>query len=281
MGLDSAQLVAVCAAEKFDGDAGSLAQLYVTRDGRTYRLLLLGTGSGSVADCEKAGAALAARLLTCEGHALLDVRTTRLDDNAICHILAGASLRAWRFDKYRTTIPERQKARLETISVLGAPASIAHPWAETAAVLEGVALTRSLVTEPSNVIYPESFVERAQALKALGVELTVLTRDDMSKLGMGALLGVAQGSVRPPRLLVMRWDGTKGAQAKPVALVGKGVTFDTGGISLKAPTGMEDMKYDMAGAGAVIGTIKALAGRKAKAHVVGVCGLVENMPDGN
>jgi len=101
----------------------------------------------------------------------------------------------------------------------------------------------------------------------------------MTALGMGALLGVAQGSVREPRLLAMRWDGTGGTNERPVAFVGKGVTFDTGGISLKPPAGMEDMKWDMGGAGAVAGTMKALAGRKAKAHVVGICGLVENMPD--
>jgi leucyl aminopeptidase len=118
-------------------------------------------------------------------------------------------------------------------------------------------------------------------LKELGVEISVLDDKDMAALGMGALLGVAQGSRRPARLLVMKWDGTGGTQERPVALVGKGVTFDTGGISIKPAAGMEDMKWDMGGAGAVAGAMKALAGRKAKAYVVGVCGLVENMPDGN
>jgi leucyl aminopeptidase len=138
-----------------------------------------------------------------------------------------------------------------------------------------------LVTEPANIIYPESFVARCQHLKELGVEISVLDDKDMAALGMGALLGVAQGSRRPARLLVMKWDGTGGTQERPVALVGKGVTFDTGGISIKPAAGMEDMKWDMGGAGAVAGAMKALAGRKAKAYVVGVCGLVENMPDGN
>jgi leucyl aminopeptidase len=118
-------------------------------------------------------------------------------------------------------------------------------------------------------------------LAELGVEISVLDDKDMAALGMGALLGVAQGSRRPARLLVMKWDGTGGSQERPVALVGKGVTFDTGGISIKPAAGMEDMKWDMGGAGAVAGAMKALAGRKAKAYVVGVCGLVENMPDGN
>jgi leucyl aminopeptidase len=144
-----------------------------------------------------------------------------------------------------------------------------------------VALTRELVTEPANIIYPESFVERVtESVKGLGLELQVLGREEMAKLGMGALLGVAQGSVREPQLLVLKWNGGKAGDA-PIAFIGKGVTFDTGGISIKPAQNMEAMKWDMGGAGAVVGAMKALAGRKAKANVVGVCGLVENMPDGN
>ena len=120
-------------------------------------------------------------------------------------------------------------------------------------MLEGLDLTRSLVTEPANIVYPESFVERVRAaLDGCGVEIEVLDEKAMAKLGMGALLGVAQGSVRPPRLLVMRWNGGK-AGAKPVVFVGKGITFDTGGISIKPALGMEAMKWDMGGAGAVAG----------------------------
>src|SRR4029079_18953787 len=150
-----------------------------------------------------------------------------------------------------------------------------------AAVYEGVSLTRELVTEPANIIYPQSFVERVQAsLKDTGVEVEILDRAAMEKLGMGALLGVAQGSVREGRLLILRWNG--GAEgAKPVAFVGKGVTFDTGGISIKPAAGMEAMKWDMGGAGSVAGAMKAIALRKAQANIVGICGLVENMPGGN
>ena len=137
------------------------------------------------------------------------------------------------------------------------------------------------MTEPANIIYPATFVERCARLKDFGIEIEVLGREEMAAAGMGALLGVAQGSIREPKLLVMRWDGSAGARAKPVVLVGKGVTFDTGGISLKPPGGMEDMKWDMGGAGAVAGAMLTLASRKSKAHVVGICGLVENMPDGN
>ena len=140
--------------------------------------------------------------------------------------------------------------------------------AHAAAVLEGLDLTRSLVTEPANIIYPETFVARARAaLEGLGVEFEVLDEKAMAKLGMGALLGVAQGSVRPPRLLAMRWNGGK-AGAKPVVFIGKGITFDTGGISIKPALGMEAMKWDMGGAGAVTGLMKSLATRKAKVNVV-------------
>ena len=142
-------------------------------------------------------------------------------------------------------------------------------------------LTRELVTEPANIIYPESFVERVtKRLAGSGITVRVLDDKEMAKLGMGALLGVAQGSRKPARLLVMEWNGGA-AGAKPTAFVGKGVTFDTGGISIKPAANMEDMKWDMGGAGAVAGAMLAIAGRKAKANVIGVCGLVENMPDGN
>ena len=144
-----------------------------------------------------------------------------------------------------------------------------------------MSLTRELVTEPPNIIYPETFVERVRAsVEGSGLEVEVLDRAAMEKLGMGALLGVAQGSAREGRLLVLKWmGGSEGA--KPAAFVGKGVTFETGGISIKPAQGMEAMKWDMGGAGAVVGAMKALALRKAKANIVAICGLVENMPGGN
>jgi leucyl aminopeptidase len=137
------------------------------------------------------------------------------------------------------------------------------------------------VTEPANIIYPETFVERVrESIGGSGLEVDVLDRAAMEKLGMGALLGVAQGSAREGRLLVLKWNGA-GNSGQPTAFVGKGVTFDTGGISIKPAAGMEAMKWDMGGAGAVAGAMKALALRKAKANIVGICGLVENMPGGN
>src|SRR6185437_16420690 len=143
-----------------------------------------------------------------------------------------------------------------------------------------VLLARDLVNEPANILGPVEFAARAKELEALGVKVEILAEKEMKKLGMGSLLGVAQGSPRGARMAVMQWSGGK-AKDKPVAFVGKGVTFDTGGNSMKSASGMEDMKGDMGGAAAVTGLMHALAARKAKANVVGIIGLVENMPDGH
>jgi leucyl aminopeptidase len=147
-------------------------------------------------------------------------------------------------------------------------------------VVDGALLARDLVNEPANVLGPVEFAARAGELAALGVKVEILTEKEMKKLGMGSLLGVAQGSSRGARLAVMQWNGGK-AKDKPIAFVGKGVTFDTGGNSMKPASGMEDMKGDMGGAAAVVGLMHALAARKAKANVVGIIGLVENAVDAN
>lgn len=279
--LEQAALVKAAAkAARFEGKTGQSFQTFVTEKGAVVQIILTGIGKGKRSDMEAAGGAVVAKLIA-SGVKHLAVNPSGLEQEQTARLLFGAKLRSWRWDKYRTTMPEKQKQTLEQITVLDTDMESAATWQDLSAVADGVALTRELVAEPANVIYPESFVERCQELTDLGVEITVLGQEEMEKLGMGALLGVSQGSVRPPRMLAMRWDGTDGGQKKPLALVGKGVTFDTGGISLKPPGGMEDMKWDMGGAGAVAGTMKALAGRKANAHVVGVCGLVENMPDGN
>ncbi|MBP8234445.1 MAG: leucyl aminopeptidase [Rhizorhabdus sp.] len=271
---------AAAAALRFDGEAGAIVEFFAELDGAARRLLLVGLGSKS--DYEKAGAALVARLLTSGEKALvvdLVGAPGAKPDEAGAAVATGATLRAWRHDKYRTKLDAKQRPSLDEVVIVGAGAEAESRWAANSAVVEGVAFTRELVTEPGNIIYPESFVERCRPLEALGVKIEVLDRDAMAALGMGALLGVAQGSARAPQMLIMRWDGGDAGKA-PVAFVGKGVTFDSGGISLKPGAGMEDMKWDMGGAGAVAGVMKTLALRKAKANVIGVCGLVENMPDG-
>ncbi|HEY9090313.1 leucyl aminopeptidase [Parasphingorhabdus sp.] len=278
--LEQADMVRTAAkAARFEGKSGQTFQTFVTEGDAVIQVILTGTGKGERSDFEAAGGAVIAKLIT-SGVKHLAINNSGLEQEQLARLLFGAKLRSWRIDKYRTKMPENTKPTLESITVLDTALESNQVWKDLSAVADGVALTRELVSEPANVIYPESFVARCEELQDMGVEFTVLGQEEMEKLGMGALLGVSQGSVRPPRMLAMRWDGTNGAQKKPLALVGKGVTFDTGGISLKPPAGMEDMKWDMGGAGAVAGTMKALAGRKAKAHVIGVCGLVENMPDG-
>jgi leucyl aminopeptidase len=281
---DAVMIRSAARANRFEGEAGTLFEQHVEQGETVIRLLLGGTGQGSAEDFEKLGAAISARLLLSGAKTVvvdLSGLAIKPSPDAVARLAAGAALRSWRHDVYRTKLPEKQKPTLEKLTIVGAPEGSEAAWQAQAAVVQGVSFTRELVTEPANIIYPESFVARCERLKKLGVSLEILGQSEMEAAGMGALLGVNQGSIREPRLLVMRWDGTDGAQQKPVVFVGKGVTFDTGGISLKPPAGMEDMKWDMGGAGAVAGTMMALAGRKAKAHVVGICGLVENMPDGN
>jgi leucyl aminopeptidase len=196
----------------------------------------------------------------------------------------GATLRAWRFDRYRTKEKEEDKPKLERLAIATAEATAAkQAFAPLRAVADGVFLTRELVSEPPNILHPIEFAERCRGLEKLGLEVEILGLKELKKLGFGAMIGVAQGSQHEPRMVVMQWKGaprTRKAAQKPIAFIGKGVTFDTGGISIKPAGGMEDMKWDMAGAGTVVGLMAALAGRKAKCDVVGLVGLVENMPSG-
>jgi leucyl aminopeptidase len=280
--LDPAvRTLAACAADaqRFEREVGGISETFFEEDGQVRRLLLVGLGAQGDRDAayERAGGALTARLLT-SGETRLVVDASGLSASEAARLAFGAAARSWRHDLYRTKLGRKQKPTLEELVIVGAPDA---EWGHHAAVLEGLNLTRNLVSEPANIVYPETFVERARAaLEGLGVTFEVLDEAQMEELGMGALLGVGQGSVRPSRLLAMRWDGGE-AGAKPVVLIGKGITFDTGGISIKPALGMEAMKWDMGGAGAVTGTMLALATRKAKVNVVGVCALAENMPDGN
>ncbi|WP_404481689.1 leucyl aminopeptidase [Novosphingobium sp. BL-52-GroH] len=271
---------------RFSGKAGQVFEGFVERGGQVVRVALAGVGEASAKDrkgaIERAGAGVVAKYLTSGEAALtLDLTGAGLTAEEAAGALLGAVLRAWRHDVYRTKLSADARPSLAEIAVVGAPEGTEAAWEIEQAIAQGVSFTRELVTEPANIIYPESFVERCKArMEGTGLKIRVLDVEEMTALGMGSLLGVAQGSVRPARILVLEWlGGTEGQQ--PVAFVGKGVTFDTGGISIKPAAGMEDMKWDMGGAGAVAGTMLALALRKAKANVIGLCGLVENMPDGN
>jgi len=270
--------------QRFEGDASSAAEQFVDDNGTLRRVLVVGTGASSSPQeaAEKIGGTAVARLLTSgETRAVIDLTGLDFDADSAARVGLSAALRAWRHDRYRTTLKDKQKPTLAEVVIVGGGANAAQRYEQRwAPVYEGVSLTRELVTEPANIIYPETFVERVRAaLEGTDIEIEVLDRAAMEKLGMGALLGVAQGSAREARLLVLRWNGA-GNGGQPVAFVGKGVTFDTGGISIKPAQGMEAMKWDMGGAGAVAGAMKAIARRKAKANIVGICGLVENMPSG-
>lgn len=277
-----ALLGAAAAQARFEGAAGAIAETAAIDGDQARRLLLVGIGDGTTHDLERGGAALTARLQTSGVTAVhVDFASAgQSDEDDVLAFAMGARLRDWRLDTYRTRLSDTAKPSLKTIVIASPAGDLSARWGGYSAVADGVALTQTLVAEPPNILYPESFVERCQHLAELGVELEVLDERQMKALGMGALLGVAQGSTRPPRLLAMRWNGGTPGEA-PVVFIGKGVTFDTGGISLKPGPGMDMMKWDMGGAGAVAGAMKAIAGRKAKANVVGVVGLVENMPDGN
>ena len=274
-------------AARFTGKAGQVFEAFVERGGEVVRLALAGAGSNGAKDdggrtsaLERAGAALAAKYLT-SGEKTIALDATGLDAGGVAAVLTGLRLRAWRHDAYRTRLKDEQKRTLGKIAVISSPEGAKAAWQVEQAVAEGVEFTRGLVTDPPNVVYPESFVERClERFKGTGAEVSFLGEAEMKKLGMGALLGVNQGSAKAPRLLVIKWLGGRKGTA-PTVFVGKGVTFDTGGISIKPAAGMEDMKWDMGGAGAVAGAMLGLALRKAKANVIGVCGLVENMPDGN
>ncbi len=284
------------AASRFKGGDEQVLDLLAPARPAFDRVVLLGLGKAKDFDELKAQA-LGGRLVAHLNGAGASAATVIVDGPkgaalapaAIAANLAfGARLRSYRFDKYRTKEDKDKKPSLRTLTVAvkgAAAARRAHQPLDK--VADGIFFTRDLVSEPANVIYPASLARQAKTLEKLGVRVEVLDERAMKRLGMGALLGVGQGSANPPRLVVMRWRGAgaarprpkaKGRAAGPIAFVGKGVTFDTGGISIKPSAGMEDMKWDMGGSGVVIGLMKALAGRKAKVDAVGVIGLVANMP---
>jgi leucyl aminopeptidase len=254
------------------------------------RLILLGAGKARELDARTAEALGGLVVAEANGAGLkaMTIVVDPIKGNALspadvaAHIALGAQLRSYRFDKYKTKQKPEQKPSLEKITmVVAGPADARRAYAGLEPVIESVFFTRDLVSEPANVLFPVEFARRArQQLTKLGVKVEIMGEAQMKKLGMNVLLAVGQGSERESQLLVMSWMNGPKSQ-KPVALVGKGVCFDTGGISLKPAGGMEDMKWDMGGAGAVTGAMRLLAARKAKANVIGICALVENMPDGN
>ncbi len=269
---------------RFTGAKGQALEIVAPSGLGNSRILLVGMGKGlNVLEQQALGGRILARLNSVGETAATLIVDDGAEDlaAAAAQIAYGARLKNYRYDRYRTKEDASKKPTLRTLAIrVDGFAKARRAFAMYDKVADGVFFTRDLVSAPPNDLYPESFAAEAKKLSELGVKVEVLGEKQMARLGMGSLLGVGQGSRRESRLVVMRWNGAA-RNKQPVAFVGKGVTFDTGGISLKPAQGMEEMKWDMGGAGTVSGLMKSVAGRKAKANVVGVIGLVENMPDGN
>ena len=276
------------AVADFTGKSGTSVELLAPEGSGLDRILVIGTGKRGALDefgwMKLGGSTFGQLRKPGDVAVLLNLPGDAVSPTEAAAFAAGILLRAYVFDKYKTKKEngdDKPEPKAPKIVLLGAdPSGARRAFAEVEGTAAGVALARDLVNEPANVLGPVEFATRAKALEALGVEVEILTEKEMKKLGMGALLGVAQGSPRPPRLVVMRWNGGK-PKDRPLAFVGKGVVFDTGGNSIKPAAGMEDMKGDMGGAAAVTGLIHALAARKAKVNAVGLLGCVENSVDGN
>ncbi len=285
LGGGGTDLVARAAAsEKFKGRSLSALVLPAPAGVAADRLVVVGLGSeadrGKI-DWPVLGGFTASKVSGRTARIILDLPGVAPAADQAASFALGARLRSYSFDRYKTKKkPEAEDKARTTLTVLVADPAAANREAEGARTLaEGVVLARDLINEPPNVLFPEEFARRAGELTKLGVEVEILEPARLRDLGMGALLAVAQGSVREPRVVVMRWNGGPTGEA-PVAFIGKGVVFDSGGVSIKPGGGMEDMKGDMGGAAAVVGALHALASRKARCNVVGAIGLVENMPDG-
>ncbi|HWN48430.1 MAG TPA: M17 family peptidase N-terminal domain-containing protein, partial [Xanthobacteraceae bacterium] len=287
LGKAADSLPQAAAADHFTGKSGAALDVVLPADLKVGRLTVIGTGKSDglkSKDFLKLGGAAAGKLPSMGGDAMVvaDLPGGPMSPGAVADLAAGARLRAYKFDRYKTKRKEgEEKQGIVGLTVAVAnPPAVARSWRSREGIADGVMLARDLINEPANVLYPEEFARRAGRLRKLGVVVDVLDVRAMKRLGMGALLGVGQGSTHESRTVIMRWNGGKHG-APPVAFIGKGVCFDTGGVSIKQAAGMEDMKGDMAGAACVVGLMHALATRKAKVNAVGGIGLVENMPDGN
>lgn len=270
------------AAAGFDGKSGSNINLVSPAGASFDRLIVLGLSPKKEDDkvnWRNLGGQISGLLSSDPASVIL--ADLSAEDMSSC--AQGLYLRSYKFDKYKTRKDDDKsgsKSKVQKLALIGSAAAEAKKlWQNDRAVADGTVFARNLVNEPANILTTSEFAERLKELKDLGVDVQVLDEKELAKIGMHALLGVGQGSAMPSKVVVMRWNGGKDKD-QPLAFIGKGVVFDTGGISIKPASGMEDMKGDMGGAAAVSGLMKALAGRKARANVVGVVGLVENMPDG-
>lgn len=279
----------VAKIEKFKGKRNKVLDLAAPAGLKLEHVLVVGVGKAKDMKAEdwlKLGGTVMGRLPAAGRNVtvLAELPGGKLSADDAAQVALGMKLRAYKFDRYKTKKKPEDEEKPHTVEIklgVGDVAAAKKTWSRANGVGDGIILARELVNEPPNVLFPVEFARRASELKKLGVQVEVLDEPAMKKLGMNALLAVGQGSERDSRLVVMRWNGAKKKSETPIAIVGKGVCFDTGGISIKPAASMEDMKGDMAGAACVTGLMHALAARKAEANVIGVIGIVENMPDGN
>jgi leucyl aminopeptidase len=284
LGAKAMDLIARAApADRFKGKAQSALTVAAPSALAVDRLIVIGIGGEkdrAKLDWAQLGGLVAGKVSAKTAIVLLDLPGIEVTAEGTAEAALGARLRAYTFDRYKTKKDnDKDEGATRLVFALADPAAAKRAYKSRDGLADGVLMARDLVNEPPNVLGPEEFATRAEALRKIGVEVEILDEKAMRKIGMRALLGVGQGSSRESRVVVMRWNGGKPAD-QPIAFVGKGVVFDSGGISIKPGGGMEDMKGDMAGAACVVGLMQALASRKAKANVVGAIGLVENMPDG-
>ena len=272
------------AGSRFTGAKGQTLDLPAPHGVEAARVVLIGAGPREGFDAmaaENLGAA-AYQAVKLSGATALELKLSDLNNAQAAQAAFGVRLAAYRFDRYLTREkPEKKPSVKEARIACADPEAAVAAFAGLSALADAIVFARDLVSEPANVLYPEEFARRVKMLEPLGLEVEILGEAEMGELGMGALLGVGQGSARDSQLAVIVWKGAADPKAAPIAFVGKGVCFDSGGISIKPAEGMEDMKWDMGGAAAVAGVMHALAGRKAKVNAVGILGLVENMPSGD
>jgi leucyl aminopeptidase len=273
---------------RFEGKLEETLAVLAPRGLSCNRVVLVGFGKAETLDAlaaQRIGGALVAQLgqsgetaaaLAVDGFAKAAAPGPAIAAN----IALGARLRSYRFDKYRTTEKRDERPSLKALTLtVSAPAAARRAFAPLDTTAQAVGAARDLVSEPANIVTPQAFAAQARTLRKLGIKVEALGVKQLRELGLNLMLGVGQGSAHEPQLVVLRWNGA-GQASVPVAFVGKGLTFDTGGISIKPAAGMEEMKTDMAGAATVFGVLRALAARKARVNAVGVCALAENMPSG-
>jgi leucyl aminopeptidase len=283
-GATSGALTRALATGRFTGALGQTLDILAPHGVDASRILIVGAGAREGFDgrAMEVAAAHAYQSVKSTGADTLILHAEGVAGDIAAQAGLGVRLAAYRFDKYRTTEKPEKKPSIRRVVVVVDDAKAAKKAFKVCEGLaEAIMFARDLVSEPANILYPEEFARRVKKLGSIGLEVEILGEKEMAKLGMGALLGVGQGSVRESQLAILQWKGAKDSSAQPVAFVGKGVCFDTGGISIKPAAGMEEMIMDMGGAAAVAGAMYALAARKAKVNAVGILGLVENMPDGN